>query len=614
MRWVLCRGGAPSVEGDVDGAWRVTAQQGEVCLWEWPAIAGSRRVVLSRPWGILGFWGWLEDEAAFIARYAREGGGLEAALEALYLREGAAGLSACLGQCSVALWERATDQLWAFRDAMGLVPLWWADGAAGVRAVGTCAQRLGQRCGLAFAPNKRRLSCWLWRDVWDEGDDDFVRGISRVKPGHRIMLDARGGVALSPTWSPRLSPYVMEAAPEEVVLSGLEAALSEVVGPGAALCVSAGIDSGVLGALLKGRGAPMISMVSPGLPTCDESAELAVLEAAQGFTVERFDVTERWPGHDGALGAVDAVEDAWAGPALHVGAHEASLFAWAKDALGATVFVGGFGADELFMSVPALAMRRLWTTRPQDALRLSLSHAELRAPMGRQLIWALGQQVLGDRALEGYRAWRAGARLSAQAAAAAPWHDASRWVLGARPAGEVVTRLIHEPERWSLVKRRFILGWGWEFFVRTQWRQQLKADARIWSPYLDRRLWEAVLRWPPELLAGVGVASAHGWWDKVVLRRLFARLGAPDSLVWRRKVRSFDKLIERGLVVERGAAQLGPPVRLEALGLVDVAAFSAAFDAFERAVMRQYPEGAHVGSLALWQTLSAQAWLAALAR
>jgi len=146
----------------------------------------------------------------------------------------------------------------------------------------------------------------------------------------------------------------------------------------------------------------------------------------------------------------------------------------------------------------------------------------------------------------------------------------------------------------------------------------LETGLRISSPFLETSLWEALLRLPPEQLCGPHVDSTGQalWWDKLPLRQLMARLGAPQRLVWRRKERSFDKLVERGLVIEPDSharyKALARQQRLQALELVSPERFGEAFEAFSQAARRQYPAGAHVGSLSIWQALAGERWLGTL--
>lgn len=611
MRW-LWTAGKVSQPGE---AWFLRWRTATHQLWVQPDTLGALDVFVQVEGGWFLVQGWLENEAQ-LRELARvdDRCSLEEVLKALWCAQGYEALSSCRGQLGIAAWDDSAKRFYAWRDALGLVPLFYsARGQA--RGVSTSASALVASLGLEARPHRGRQLTWLLRDVWEDGQEDFIEGISRVLPGHQLSFDAHGAHVRA-WWEPSL-----EYEPHEDVVGLLESLLRQALLrqglEGKMVCMSAGVDSSVIAALARDAGpawSQVLSMVTPSLPTCDESEPIGLLEQALGVRSDRVDVSQWWPGVD----AHERIEDPYAGPQFHAGSHEGKLFEYAKREHGLRGIIGGFGADEVLLCVPSLAMRRMWQGAPRTSFALTCRQQRLRWPMLRQATWVVGTDVLGARAMSWLREHLTPKRNQRQRSEAAPWHDASRWVLAQAPPHQVTQTLIHDPSLWSRCRLEMTRSWGWEFFVRTQWRHMLETGLRISSPFLETSLWEALLRQPPEALSGPSVDGAGRtlWWDKLPLRQLMARIGAPEALVWRRKERSFDKLVERGLVLEPASharyKALAHMERLRGLELVAPEPFGEAFDAFSQAARRQYPAGAHVGSLSIWQALAGERWLGSI--
>ena len=621
MRWIMTWGQTRQLGGPWVRRWH----QGSRALWVQPDALGALDVFCHYEGGWILLQGWLDNVAQLRHMVGLPAScGHEEVLLALWRQEGEQGLARCRGQLSVAAFDAAHVRLHVWRDALGLVPVWWAASASGPRGASTSASALVEALGLPPIPHEPRLLTWLLRDVWEDSQEDFIQGVRRLCPGHQLTLSAVAS-QVKPWWSPRCfgedqaEPQLPNAqVPEALAQALTEALQAQRLGQRSWLCMSAGVDSSVLAGLMhRAQRAPVeaLSMVCPSLPTCDESQELGALERALQVRAHRVDVSSWWPGGD-ALSS--PLEDLMAGPSLHAGAHERAFFAWARDQLEARQLIGGFGADELLLCSPALAMRRSWQRAPWQSARQVMTRQTSRGAMLRQAGWWVGVDVLGAQAVGWLRQRLEPRRQAAARAAAAPWHDASRWVRAQAPPQAILAMDVHDPRRWASCRLQMTRRWGWELFVRTQWRHMHEVGVRLSSPYLDARVWELGLALAPEQLCGPG---PHGerWWDKRPLRELMAQLGAPAPLAWRPKLRSFDKLIERGLVIEdhqgrwRALASASRVAGPACQVLIDGAALEAAFQAFSAAARRQFPGGAHVGSLSIWQALSARGWEEALA-
>lgn len=543
---------------------------------------------------------WVEDARGWVFVRGWGRGDIEAQVEHHWRARGVHGLSALDGALTIVFWCAQTRRAGVYRPALGMPPvmmmsldggtLWGHDPLVLCHCARTTVQ-----------PNMSHMAVALHRQTWSTQQDDALMGVRRVLPGHVAMANVRGQVEHLQGWVPNTHLI------DEMTVSQACDALTEVVldwfddlSQPAHLCMSAGVDSSALALLWSrqrleaGQTLRVSSMVTPGWSSCDESEEIGLLEAHTPIESDRVDVREHSPG---------TMPDLWQrhwglGPNHHAGmTHEHAFFKAACAKHRPVTLLGGFGADEALMCLPALTYRRALHDRRRRRLMLGAPGA--RGGLLRQAV----RSALPNTLLEFVGSF------DHRTQARAPWHDHRRWVRLADLF--VVPEQLGQPHLWGHHRWLMTQTWGWEWFVRTTWRHMLELGVYIDSPFLHRDVWAVCLRMPPEALM-VPVPSGSRLMDKAPLRRVLERCDAPLDLRYRPKVRSFDKLIEVGLMRHMHPdeqAWIGAAIEhAVALGVIHET-FLPIYRDFLSSCHANWPDGPHVGSLSIWRTLATAMWL-----
>ncbi|MBX7237025.1 MAG: asparagine synthase (glutamine-hydrolyzing) [Caldilineales bacterium] len=427
------------------------------------------------------------------------------------------------GMFALAIHDRRRRSLFLARDRFGIKPLYLAGSG---RALAFASELpalltlLPERPTLNPAPLARLLSLG-----WVPGPATLYRGVEHLPPAHSLLLD-EDGASLRRYWQPEPSPRPALRSGEEIIAQ-LDGLLQETVNlhlrsdvPVGAL-LSGGIDSGVLVALMRRSGHPNLRTFNIGFDHAgyDETgfAQLAAghlgvqhhtLRFEAGAGDEAFDLLPDLVGRYGQP----------VGSATHLAIW---LLYRACAAAGLKVILTGEGADELFggyqwyAGETRLAAARAW---PDPFRRLAARAAGLLgiSPTAADLL-RQPRLPLVDR----YRRWltphsfaQAAAwlhpDLRAQADLTLPW---------APPAAD-----LHPLQAMTLLDLQSRLP---DFINLEVDRMSMAHSVEARVPFLDHRLWEAVLSWEPSLNLRNGL-------EKGLLRQI-ARPLLPPAIVQRRK-------------------------------------------------------------------------------
>lgn len=549
--------------------------------------------LLEGPRGWLFVRGWLDLEPDDTPER------LWARLERAWAARGARAASMVQGAVVMLAWEREEDVCWGIRTGLSMIPMTYAQRDES-SALSTSPIAALSALGLPARARASHVPMALHRDMWSQTTEDALESVWRVRPGEGVCLGGgrRRHVQL---WAPqtRADPRLTQDSARDQLQSVLtpwwRAQRATDV-----LSMSAGIDSSALALMRKTldpspEAARVYSMVSPSIPPSDESPEIKRLAKHAGLQVEGFDLGESMP-VDSALWA----EHTGLGPMLHAGmTYERAFLRWMTQP-DTTSLVGGYGADETLLCLPALHHRALWQRGRVDPRHLV--HPRLRRATWRQGAVALARGL-------GVPSMRRG---RARPVKRSLWRDVDNWALAPNPQTQRPEMPFGEVALWGHHRWMLTQGWGWEWFARTTWRHMLAVGTRIHSPFLTPRVWEATLRFGPEVLMRVD-AQAGRVMDKAPLRAILAAHGVDASLTQRAKIKTFDKVVELSMVQtfgeSGGMGYLGQGERLRARGLVSDA-LPYALEGFLGAVGAA--DSHRVGSVALWHTLAVERWLQGL--
>jgi asparagine synthetase B (glutamine-hydrolysing) len=266
---------------------------------------------------------------------------------------------------------------------------------------------------------------------------------------------------------------------------------------------------------------------------------------------------------------------------------------------GAERVLGGAGGDELFGGVPSSLAEMARRGRPLAACRAARRLEGFTRPRSPAWSWVVRPTI--GRCLPGsFRAWRG--RRHAQLPKLAWAGPVMRTYLDERRrlAGEV------NRGRPSTARERLAASWDEAHQVVVAAGRQVEeqvAGVDCWYPYLDRDLVAAVASLHPEYLL-------HGDRWRGLLRASAHDL-LPASLRERMDKAHFEPAMQRWLQAAGGLEplrELGSGRELASLGLVEPAAFAAAFDAFVA------DPGDPQYWVSLWASLAVEAFLRARSR
>lgn len=169
------------------------------------------------------------------------------------------------------------QQLWSFRDQLGLRPLFFRHEAGGLY-VASEAKQVVAGSAIPLEPDLETVHRMFY-DMVDERTPSALRGVSRIPPATVLRGDGRT-VSLQRYWSPE-GLLETERLSEEEVQAGFERLMTQAVARSVTghdvIALSGGIDSPAVAAYaapehLNASGRPImaLSAVYPEFPTIDE--------------------------------------------------------------------------------------------------------------------------------------------------------------------------------------------------------------------------------------------------------------------------------------------------------------------------------------------------------
>jgi asparagine synthetase B (glutamine-hydrolysing) len=496
------------------------------------------------------------------------------------------------GLIAVVLWDRREGVFRVYRDALGLIPLYWSR-RGGEIYVSTDPQWLLSRLDQKPAVNDRRLLRFMYGSM-DCERDDFASGLFRIRPGERACWAEQRCVSFSPWWSPRFEPWCPDKGPARLLdvlaaLSGCDA------GPTPVVSLSGGLDSAVLAAALTTRAGSeavpvrVASMIWPRLARGDERGAIDELVRHLPLDLHTFEADRHWPlrrletyGQFLATGPQFHPEEIWT---------EAFLGS-VGETLHPTALIFGNGADDVLWCPASVYRRRLIELgRWPEARRLGGSAMALRSAVG--LCWERTGwnhpwiDRLRQRPASTRDTWI--------------WRDPSRWVRS-DPQEAPSSGWVEPGSDWRTQRLRRLQTWKWELICRTLNRHARRARFPLLFPMLDREFWALCLSIETTQLVENGR-------QKAPLRQAAASV-LPRSVGSRHKHGGFDALVEEGLAHRevRCIRGLFERSRLAARGLIDASRFFEAYEAY-CAADSTLLGAPYLGSLGIWQTIAAELWM-----
>ncbi len=518
-----------------------------------------------------------------------------------------------IGMFAFALWDRKERRLTLVRDRMGIKPLYWHQ--AGDRfAFASELKALHALPGFNATIDPCALASYL-RHAYVPAPLSIYHGVSKLKPGHILEIDATGAVRQAPYWS--LRAIATDAAQNggdtdiEAAADALEPLLGDAIARrmiadvplGAFL--SGGIDSSVVVALMQAQSTRPVKTFTIGFheQRYDEARHAKAVAAHLGT-----DHTELYVEPSHAMELVPRIADWYDEPFADPSQIPTFLVA-EMTRRHVTVALTGDGGDELFAGYN----RYYWA----NALwhRTGWAPMALRRGLGRALC-ALSPEAwdrLGNLVPEVWRPRQAGDKIHKLAGIMALdsqdaiyrrlvsfWHRPEDVMVGyeGQPGG-------NGGEIWDPALARDIPN----FTQRMQYLDAVtylpddiltKVDRATMAvglegrvPLLDHRVVEHVWRLPMAL-------KLRGSTTKRVLRHILYR-HVPKDLVTRPKM-GFAMPVDQWLrgPLRDWAEALLAPAKLEDGGLLDSTQIRRKWD--------QHLSGTRNWQYELWIILMFQAW------
>jgi asparagine synthase (glutamine-hydrolysing) len=527
---------------------------------------------------------------------------------AAYLRWGDDLVDKLSGSFALAISDGRSEKIFAARDQVGVWPLFYADGEAGL-IVSASLDALLDEAGVSREIHRAALAdhlCYRWPDP---GETYYV-AVRRVPPGHALRVDRSG---------PRVYRYWNPAPPDRPVrwverdeLERFEALMEQAVarplelGP-AGIFLSGGLDSVTVAGVAAdygrrtGRGAPLgLSVAFPDVEANEEAVQKGV--AAQlGLEHVMLDFNDALGG-GGVLAAAVEVGASWPQPLMNIWYPVYRPLAELGAARGCRTILTGGGGDEWLSVSPFLAadlMRRgdirglygLWTM-------MYRSYSLSRRSTLRSLLWTFGSRQL----------------LAATAQKRAPRALA---MYRRRHRRKLMPDFVApDPELRAELEARADAGaeYGYEhgFYLR---EGQLSLDHTLVSmemeemhesgrrsgvamrmPFWDPDLVDFLYRMPPELLT-------EGGRSKSLVRRMLDRRFPELGFERHKKVLATNFFVR--IMIQEGQElwrTMEGPFALEAAGVVDRSRLNS--------LTRGIFEGNDLEEVSrLWNVISLETWL-----
>lgn len=501
-------------------------------------------------------------------------------LLATFAREREHSVRGLEGQFAYALYDETRDELWLFRDRLGILPLYY----------------YVDRHMLAFASEIKALLPVLPAapDVDRESIREYLvgrsvsaprtlfTGIRKFPPATMMKVTGDGRCVQSPYWDLPDIELDPRELPVDVAVEQLESRLAAAVARNLVADVpvgaflSGGIDSSIIVALMQRAGATEVETFAAGFGD-ERFDELPWARAVSDMLGTRHhevhvtadDFTRLWP-------HLTWHRDAPVSQSSDVAVHQLARLARTR----VRVALSGEGSDELFAGYPkhrfAAATMRAGIV-PQPVRRAALAAADRSLPAGggrvRTAVRALSGRTTAER-LDG-------------------WFASFTPVEVDRYLGPVPSRDVGRGENaLRVMLARDVHGWLTDNLLERADRMAMAVSLETRPPFLDRELVEFALTMPSSYKIRGGVGK---WPLRQVARKLL-----PPQVVQRPKV---------GFKVPLDAwfrAGLRPVV--ERLASTDSFAATLVPRAELTAMMQAHFDGRRNEESRLWALVSLEVW------
>jgi asparagine synthase (glutamine-hydrolysing) len=454
----------------------------------------------------------------------------------LYLDEGRAMLPRLNGIFALAIWDSRARKLLLARDALGVKPLYIAEGSQGFAF---CSEVKGL---LQMVPEARRLDeAALHRYLtflWCPGEGTPLEGIRKVLPGESVEVSG-GRIVKRETWY-RLPMFrgVRQDLEESEAIRGTEAALRTAVHrqmvadvPVGAF-LSGGLDSSAVVAFAReiNPGIRCFTIESAGGQDEGQADDLPYARRVADHLQVPLDVVridpERMAGDLELM--VWQLDEPLADPATLNVLYISQL---AREQ-GIKVLLSGAGGDDLFTGYRrhrALQSEYLWNWLPFPALaalETTSSRLDQRRPTGRRVAKLFrGASLEGDERIASYFEWVRSSDLLAL------YTPQFRERVGSAPASQPMTdflaplpRRVRRLNRMLALEQRFFLS-DHNLNYTDKMSMAVGVEARV--PFLDLDLVDFAERIP----GGLRQRGAEGKW---VLKRAMEPY-LPNDVIYRPK-------------------------------------------------------------------------------
>jgi asparagine synthetase B (glutamine-hydrolysing) len=339
------------------------------------------------------------------------------------------------GIFALVLIDESNDRLVAVRDALGAIPLFYAE-AAGQTLISTSAAALRETPGVSRAFNRAALADHLCHR-WPDQHETFFAGVRRLPPGY-MLVNEHGTTRVVRYWEPTPLDRPIEWIDDDEVQPLFDAAFERAVsrtldhGP-SGIFLSGGLDSISVAAMSVDaagrRRVPLPLALSLGFPgDSDEELEQRGVAAVLGLKHEFVPFGDATPQAGLLSGALD-LTGRQAAPLLNTWMPAYTTLVNRAKALGVNVVTSGAGGDEWLAVSPFLAADLIRSadvaglSQLMQGWRRSYRMSPLR--VARCLLWRYGARPLGAdaigriapatwkanrvaRALRGIKPWVAG--------------------------------------------------------------------------------------------------------------------------------------------------------------------------------------------------------------
>ncbi|MEL7190555.1 MAG: asparagine synthase-related protein [Pseudomonadota bacterium] len=251
------------------------------------------------------------------------------------------------GPFALALFNPSTNQAYLARDGLGVEPLFWARGPAGICAA-SCPRIARAGAQLSSTPDPAMIADFVRGDI-SSATATFHKGLTRLAPGHWMLMD-RKQKQCEPFWSLRsIEPAnpQCDAAARFREIFAQEINVSGGQDEGLGVLLSGGLDSSAIAGLVADmrsdtRDVTTLSLTYEGNPGWVDRPYIEAMRDSLAMDHHSLPSGARDPFAD-----MDDLLNALDGPSFGYGISvSTSLFAYAK-AQGLKTVLHGHGGDEI---------------------------------------------------------------------------------------------------------------------------------------------------------------------------------------------------------------------------------------------------------------------------